>query len=60
LKKFKELPKYKSFKESGPQHSPIFKVEVKIPNSKTIIATGSSKQKAQQNAAFKLIKDLKI
>ena len=60
LKKFKELPKYKSFKESGPQHSPIFKVEVKIPNSKTINATGSSKQKAQQNAAFKLIKDLKI
>ena len=60
LKKFKELPKYKSFKESGPQHSPIFKVEVKIPNSKTINATGGSKQKAQQNAAFKLIKDLKI
>ena len=60
LKKFKELPKYKSFKESGPQHSPIFKVEVKIPNSKTINATGSSKQKAQQNAAFKLVKDLKI
>ena len=60
LKKFKELPKYKSFKESGPQHSPIFKVEVKIPNSKTINATGSSKQTAQQNAAFKLIKDLKI
>ena len=60
LKKFKELPKYKSLKESGPQHSPVFKVEVKIPNSKTIHATGSSKQKAQQNAALKLIKDLKI
>ena len=34
LKKFKELPKYIFFKKTGPQHRPIFKTEVQIPNSK--------------------------
>ena len=60
LKKFKILPKYTFFKKSGPQHKPSFKTEVQIPGSKKIIGTGSSKKKAQQNAAEKLIKILKI
>ena len=60
LKKFKILPKYTFFKKSGPQHKPFFKTEVQIPESKKIIGTGSSKKKAQQNAAEKLIKILKI
>ena len=60
LKKFKILPKYTFFKKSGPQHKPSFKTEVQIPDSKKIIGTGSSKKKAQQNAAEKLIKILKI
>jgi ribonuclease-3 len=60
LKTYKELPKYNVFKQSGPQHSPIFRVDVQIPNSKKITANGSSKKDAQQNAAKKLIKDLKI
>ena len=34
LKKFKELPKYVFFKKTGPQHRPLFKTEVQIPNSK--------------------------
>ena len=34
LKKFKELPKYIFFKKTGPQHRPLFKTEVQIPNSK--------------------------
>ena len=58
LKKFKELPKYTFYKKSGPQHSPIFKTEVQIPNSKKILGSGSSKKKAQQNAAAKLLKIL--
>ena len=37
-----------------------FKTEVQIPDSKKIIGKGSSKKKAQQNAAEKLIKILKI
>ena len=60
LKKFKELPKYAFFKKTGPQHRPLFKTEVQIPNSKKIIGIGSSKKNAQQNAAAKLLKILNI
>ena len=60
LKKFKELPKYIFHKRVGPQHKPLFKTEVNIPNSKKILGTGSSKKNAQQNAASKLLKILNI
>jgi ribonuclease-3 len=60
LKKFKELPKYVFFKKTGPQHRPLFKTEVQIPNSKKIVGMGSSKKNAQQNAASKLLKILNI
>ena len=60
LKKFKKLPKYTFFKKTGPQHKPMFKTEVEIQESKSIIGIGSSKKNAQQNAAAKLIKILKI
>ena len=60
LKKFKELPKYIFFKKTGPQHRPLFKTEVQIPNSKKIVGIGSSKKNAQQNAAAKLLKILNI
>ncbi len=60
LKKFKRLPKYTFFKKTGPQHEPLFKTEVEIPESKKIIGIGSSKKKAQQNAASKLIKLLDL
>ena len=59
LKQFKVLPKY-VFKKTGPQHRPLFKTEVHIPNSKKIIGIGSSKKNAQQNAAAKLLKILNI
>ncbi len=60
LKKFKELPRYTFYKKTGPQHQPIFKTDVQIPNSKKIIGTGTSKKNAQQNAASKLLRSLKI
>ena len=60
LKKFKELPRYTFYKKTGPQHKPIFKTDVQIPNSKKIIGTGTSKKNAQQNAASKLLRSLKI
>ena len=60
LKKFKRLPKYTFFKKTGPQHNPIFRTVVEIPESKKIIGVGSSKKNAQQNAAEKLIKILNI
>ena len=58
LKKFKELPKYTFHKKIGPQHNPLFKTEVQIPNSKKVFGSGTSKKNAQQNAAAKLLKTL--
>ena len=60
LKKFKTLPVYTIKKQTGPHHSPIFNVEVKIENSKKHYASGTSKKNAQQNAAKKLLTDLNI
>ena len=60
LKKFKELPKYTFYKKTGPQHKPIFKTDVQIPNSKKFIGTRTKKKNAQQDAASKLLTELKI
>ena len=60
LKKFKVLPKYIFSKKTGPQHRPLFKTEVQIPNSKKTIGIGTSKKNAQQDAANKLLKILNI
>jgi len=60
LKKFKKLPIYKMFKQSGPNHNPFFKVEVQISNSKKYYGYGKSKKLAQRNAASKLIKNLNL
>ena len=58
LKKYKKLPIYKMFKQSGPNHNPIFKIQVQILNSKKFFGFGKSKKIAQKNAAQKLIKSL--
>ena len=60
LKKFKKLPKYTFYKKSGPQHRPVFKTDVEIPNSKKTMGIGTSKKNAQQDAAHKLLLSLKI
>ena len=60
LKNYKELPKYTFYKRTGPQHRPMFKTEVHIPNSKKTFGIGTSKKNAQQNAANKLLQVLKI
>ena len=52
LKKYKKLPTYKIISNTGPRHKPIFKVAVKLPNSKYYIGEGSSKKDGEQNAAF--------
>ena len=60
LKKYKKLPTYTLLKTSGPHHKPIFKVTAITPNLKKATGTGLSKKEAQQNAAKKLIEELKI
>ena len=56
LKKFKKLPIYKTISNTGPRHKPIFKVGVKLPNTKYFIASGKSKKEAEQNAAIECLK----
>ncbi len=56
LKKFKKLPTYKLISNTGPRHKPIFKVGVKLPNTKYFIASGKSKKEAEQNAAIECLK----
>ena len=57
LKKFKKLPSYKVISNTGPRHKPIFKIGVKLPNSKYYIAEGKSKKDAEQNAAIICLND---
>ncbi len=52
LKKFKKLPIYKTISNTGPRHKPLFKVGVKLVNTKFHIAEGKSKKDAEQNAAI--------
>jgi len=60
LKKFKILPIYKLLDNSGPRHKPIFKVGVRLQNSKMVNATGNSIKDAQQRAATLLLKNIGI
>ena len=59
LKNFKKLPTYKLISNTGPRHKPLFKVGVKLPNTKYFIALGKSKKDAEQNAAIECLKNVK-
>ena len=59
LKKFKKLPIYKVISNTGPRHKPLFKVSVKLFNTKYYIAEGKSKKDAEQNAAVICLQDIK-
>ena len=59
LKNFKKLPIYKVISNTGPRHKPLFKVGVKLPNSRYFISSGKSKKEAEQNAAIEYLKSLK-
>ena len=59
LKKFKKLPTYKLISNTGPKHKPLFKVGVKLFNTKLFISEGKSKKDAEQNAAILCLNSLK-
>ena len=59
LKKFKKLPIYKLISNTGPRHKPIFKVAVKLMNTKFYTAQGKSKKDAEQNAAILCLQNIK-
>ena len=60
LKKFKLLPIYKLNSIIGPKHNPIFTISVRIKNTKVFEGSGDSKKKAEQNAAKKLLDNIKL
>ena len=60
LKIFKKLPEYKLLSNTGPRHKPLFKIAVKLLDTKFVSATGHSKKDAEQNAAKLLLRDVKI
>jgi len=51
LKIFKVLPIYKLISNTGPRHKPLFKVAVKLRDTKFFTSEGTSKKDAEQNAA---------
>ena len=55
LRKKKNLPDYLLLEKKGPDHEPIFIVELKIENFMQTIASGSTKQEAEINAAKEMI-----
>ena len=59
LKKFKKLPVYKVISNTGPRHKPLFKVGVKLMDTKYYIAEGKSKKDAEQNSAILCLKNIK-
>ena len=59
LKKFKKLPLYKVISNTGPRHKPLFKVAVKLVDTKFFVAEGKSKKDAEQNAAIECLKNIK-
>ena len=59
LKKFKKLPIYKLISNTGPRHKPLFKVAVKLMDTKFYSAEGKSKKDAEQNAAVLCLQNLK-
>ncbi len=59
LKRFKKLPIYKMISNTGPRHKPIFKVAVKLINTKFYFSEGKSKKEAEQNAANECLRNIK-
>tara|TARA_B100001564_G_C20483545_1_gene598202 strand:- start:145 stop:813 length:669 start_codon:yes stop_codon:yes gene_type:complete len=59
LKKFKKLPIYKLISNTGPRHKPLFKIGVKLLDTKFFTAEGNSKKDAEQNAAILCLKNIK-
>ena len=60
LRKYRKLPSYKLISNTGPRHKPLFKIGVKLFNTKYYISEGNSKKDAEQNAAMLCLSDIKI
>ncbi|ACM49639.1 ribonuclease III [Anaplasma marginale] len=52
------MPLYKLVSKSGPEHKPVFAVEVSIQEHGNVLGTGSSKKLAEQEAAKLMLKKI--
>jgi len=59
-KKYQKPPTYKVIKESGPDHSKIFHVEVLIDDKSVGEGEGSSKKEAEQASAEKALRKMEM
>ena len=59
LRRFKKLPTYKLVSNTGPRHKPLFKVGVKLQDTKFYYSEGNSKKDAEQNAAILCLDNIK-
>lgn len=56
-----QIPTYELIEVSGQDHASIFKIQCSIPKlAKTSIGEGSSKKRAEQEAAAQMLKQLKV
>ena len=60
LKRYKELPEYKLLDQSGPDHAPLFSVELSFKEYKKSTNEGKSIKEAEMKAAESFIKLNKI
>ena len=56
LKKFKKLPIYKLISNTGPRHKPIFKISVKLVNTKYILLKVNLKKMLNKMQQFMFTK----
>ncbi len=54
-----DLPTYAEISREGPPHKPVFVIEVSVKGQAPANASGTSKRKAEQEAAEKLLEELK-
>ncbi len=56
LRHLKSLPEYKVLSKSGPDHAPVFEVQVAIKRRGSMTGSGRSKKEAMQHAAELMLK----
>lgn len=54
------LPEYEIINRSGPDHAPLFEVEVRVAGYAPLSAEGPSRSKAEKTAAKKMLGELKV
>jgi ribonuclease-3 len=52
------VPEYRTLSRGGPEHAPVFEVEVVIPGLPLVRAAASSKRAAEKNAAQKMLETI--